>query len=81
MVTLITRITNLEADNKELRESPATKEDALRGEIADVQQSVFDQIPTLKDGQRLLIETSDDKGQTVYAEVKTEQIIQTEAEQ
>jgi hypothetical protein len=80
VVALITRISNLEEETRRLRESLKTKEDALRVEIEEVQQSVFDQIPTLKN-ERLVIETSDDKGQTVYAEVKTEQIIHAEAEQ
>jgi hypothetical protein len=80
VVALITRISNLEEETRRLRESLKAKEDALRTEIAEVQQSVFDQIPTLKN-ERLVIETSNDRGQTVYAEVKTEQIIQAEAEQ
>lgn len=80
VVALITRISNLEEDNRRLRESLNSKEDSLRKEIEEVQQSVFDQIPALKDGL-LVIETSNDRGQTVHAEVKIEQVIQAEAEQ
>lgn len=80
VVALITRISNLEEETRRLRESLSSKEAKLRGEIEDVQQSVFDQIPTLKDGL-LVIETSNDRGNTVHAEVKIEQIIQAEAEQ
>lgn len=80
VVALITRISNLEEDVRRLREALKAKEDALSQQIQDVQDSVWGQIPKLKD-ERLVIETSDDRGNTVYAEVKTEQIIQAEAEQ
>lgn len=80
VVALITRISKLEEETQRLRETLKAKEDDLYKRIEEVQESVYDQIPKLKD-ERLVIETSDSRGQTVYAEVKTEQIIQAEAEQ
>lgn len=80
VVALITRLSNLEAECQDLRASLKAKEKEIYERIDEVQDTVFDQIPKLKD-DRLTIETSDDKGNTVYAEVKTEQIIQAEAEQ
>lgn len=80
VVALITRISSLEEETQRLRESLKAAKDELSKEIGEVQDSVWGQIPKLKD-ERLVIETSDDRGNTVYAEVKTEQIIQAEAEQ
>lgn len=80
VVALITRISNLEEETRRLREALKSKEEALYQRIEEVQQDVYDHIPTLKN-ERLVIETSDDSGKTVYAEVKTEQINQAEAKQ
>lgn len=80
VVALLDRINKLENETKELRAALKAKGDELSKEIQEVQDSVWEQIPKLKDKQ-LVIETSDDKGNTVYAQVKTEQIIHAEAEQ
>lgn len=80
VVALITRITNLEQETQSLRKALASTEERLSDRIEEVQQSVFDQMPKLKDGN-LLIETYDDKSQTVYAQVKPREIIAAEAEQ
>lgn len=80
IVALVTRISNLEEETRRLRESLKATKDELSKEVGEVQDSIWNQMPKLKD-ERLVIETSDDRGNTVYAEVKTEQIIQTEAEQ
>lgn len=80
VVALITRITKLEEETASLRAALKSKESEIYDRIQEVQDSVWEQIPKLKDGA-LLIETSDDAGKTVYGKVKTEEIITAEAEQ
>ena len=80
VVALITRITKLEEENKDLRAALKATEQALSDRIEEVQQSVFDQVPKLKEGN-LLIETYDDQSRTVYAQVKPREIISAETEQ
>lgn len=80
IVSLITRITNLEKETSDLRAALKSKEAEIHDRIQEVQDSVWEQIPKLKDGA-LLIETSDGEGHTVYGKVKTEEVISAEAEQ
>lgn len=80
VVALITRITKLEEETRELRAALKTKEAEIYERIQEVQDSVWEQQPKLKDGN-LLIETSDDSGNTVFGKVKPREIITAEAEQ
>lgn len=80
VVALITRITKLEEETASLRAALKSKESEIYDRIQEVQDSVWEQVPKLKDGA-LLIETSDDAGNTVYGKVKTEEVISAEAEQ
>jgi hypothetical protein len=80
VVALITRITRLEEETAHLRSALKSKESEIYDRIQEVQDSVWGQIPKLKDGS-LLIETSDDAGKTVYGKVKADEVISAEAEQ
>ena len=76
VVALIDRINKLEAETKELRGLIKTTEAGLAEQIEEAKQSAYDAIPK-SEGDKLIFESYDDQGNTVYghvvAEIKTDE--------
>ena len=76
VVALITRISNLENENRELRGLIKDVRKELAEGLDEAKQTAYDLIPKSADG-KLVFETYDENGDTVYghvvAEIKSDQ--------